>query len=137
MAQLDGDTLSAPVEIAPNLQAGVRVGGGWVTVGYSDSQGFDGRTRYRWEIIFPDGSDMHGHDLRSGCGGGDLTLGLESLLAFLSAAAESCRYRMATGREGENEDLFPPNVVEFAYQHDDEISLLQCEIEESRKGNRT
>ena len=131
---LDGETLVSPVEIAPNLQAGVRVGGGWITVGYAKRDGRDGRTRYRWEIIFPDGSDASDDDLQSGCQGGDLMGGLESLLSFLGAAAEAYRYQMGTGRESDNADLFPAHVVEWAYQHDSEISCLQCEIEEIIRG---
>ena len=52
--------------------------------------------------------------------------GLSSYLSFLSAAAES--YRSGSG---ENVDLFPAEIVEWAHQHDGEICSAQMEIEES------
>lgn len=115
------ETLLSPVEIAPNLNAGVRVGGGWVTIGYSNKPSRESRVRYRWEIIFPDGSDCSDDDMYSGCQGGNLTKGLETLLSFLNAADEQ-------GLESEN--LFHPKVVEFAEQYSDEIAMLAMEIQE-------
>jgi hypothetical protein len=131
-AQLDGEILTSPVSIAPNLQAGVPVGGGWITCGYSRNAGDFTRTRYRWEIIFPDGSDCSGDDMQSGSQGGNLTQGLASLLSFLGAAAESRQYRERVGSalfEDSNEAIFPTNVVDFVCQHSDEIGALAYEIE--------
>lgn len=56
---------------------------------------------------------------------------LATLLTFLGAAAESYSYRQRTGRNGENEDLFPAPVVEWAYQNSDELSMLAMELEET------
>lgn len=91
----------------------------------------DGRTRYRYYIDSPD-FEYTSDDLKSGCQGGDLQEGLSSLLSFLGAAAESCAYRLRTGRTGENEDLFPANVVEWAHRNSDELAMLACELEENR-----
>jgi hypothetical protein len=38
-------------------------------------------------------------------------------LEFLSAAAESHEYEQRTGKKGENSDLFPPHVVEWAAEN--------------------
>jgi hypothetical protein len=50
------------------------------------------------------------------------------LLSFLSAAAESYRYK---GMEGENADLFPAEVTAWAAQYSDELSMLAFELEEN------
>jgi len=122
------DILHPPVEIAPNLQAGVRVGDHWVTVGYSERPAPDGRTRYRWEIIFQDGTDESGDDMLSGavCADRSLTAALETLLAFLGAAAEQAAYALRTGKEA----LFSRRVIEFARQYADEISILETQLSE-------
>jgi hypothetical protein len=69
--------------------------------------------------------------LRSGYGGCGLQEGLESLLSFLEAAAEAYEYKERTGSCSENIDLFEPNVVEWAYEHSDEIGMLRLELEEN------
>lgn len=124
------DTLKAPLMICPNLAAGIAIGGGYLTIAYSRRAGSEGRTRYRWEVIFPDNTDVSDDDLQSGCGGGDLTQGFVSLLSFVTAAIESREYRERTGRTGENEDLFPASVLDFLAPFDDELTMIQCEIEE-------
>ncbi len=82
-------------------------------------------------IDLPDGSEHHIEDLRSGCQGGSIIEGMSALLSFLGASAESYRYEMSTGRTSDNRDLFDPAIVEWAYQHDDEIGMMQLEIEET------
>jgi hypothetical protein len=59
---------------------------------------------------------------------------MESLLSFLTAAAESYGYTMRTGRESDNSDLFPAFIVEWAYQNDSEIQSVQCMYEFDRSG---
>ncbi len=56
-------------------------------------------------------------------------------LSFLSACAESRAYARRRGRdesEGENSDLFPSNVGEWAESVSDELGMLACELEETR-----
>lgn len=125
-------TLHPPFIITPRLMAGVQIGGAFISVG-GGPRNAEGRIVYGVFIDLPDGSEHEITDLRSGCGGGDIQRGMGDLLAFLGAAAESYGYRMRTGRQGENEHLFPAKVTEWAYQNSDEISMLQMEIEESEK----
>jgi len=122
--------LHPPFEITPRLMAGLRIGGAFLSMGRGPRNG-EGRTVYGTFIDLPDGTEHEVTGLRSGCQGGDLQEGFASLLGFLGAAAESYGYRMRTGRQGENEDLFPAPVVEWAYQNSDEITSLEFEIEES------
>lgn len=121
--------LHPPFSISSRLLPSLRIEDGVIQLEYSPGPGREGRTRYRWTIDIPAG-EFSGDDLQSGAGGGGLRDGFESLLAFLDSAAESYRYR---GMEGENADLFPKPVVEWAYMHSDEICMLRLEIEESEK----
>ena len=57
-----------------------------------------------------------------------------ALLSFLSACAESRAYARRRGKdemEGDNSDLFPSHVGEWAESCSDDLSCLQLEIEES------
>ncbi len=102
----------------------------WVSLG-TGPRNAEGRAVYGAFIDLPDGTEHEVTDLRSGCGGGGIQDGLASLLSFLGAAAESYAYRQRTGRDGENEHLFPPAVVQWAAENADEISMLGMDIEES------
>jgi len=124
--------LKPPVLITSRLLPGLHIGDGWVSIKFDhEKPGDESRLRYRWYIDIPAG-DFEGNDLQSGNSryGTDeeaLQAGLESLLSFLGSAAESYRYK---GMEGENADLFPEAVVEWAAQNSDEISMLGLELEE-------
>lgn len=119
--------IEAPLIITARLMAGVRIGDAFISIGEAGETS-EGRTKYEVWIDLPDGSEYGVTDLRSGCQGGDIYEGMESLLSFLGAAADSYGYRQRTGRKGENEDLFPPAVVEWAHENQDDIYLLQCEL---------
>lgn len=124
-------TLRAPVMICPNLMAGVQIGDGYVTIEYSNRHGSEHRTRYRYVILAPGIEDVEGDDLQSGNHRADLRGGLESLLDFLGAFAEASR----PGREkykGDNSDLFPKRLAEWAYRHSDELALARLEVEENK-----
>lgn len=126
------ETLTKPVQIAPNLAAGVLIDGHWITVNYAYNPGSEGRTRYQWEIIFPGGDSATGDDLQSGCQGGNLTEGLTSFLSFLSACGESLRYQEYSGRAGDNAELFTdPRVLEFCRRYGEECACLEFEIQEA------
>ena len=121
--------LHDPFIITARLLPGVKVGDGYISIEYGGTTD-DNRTRYRYQIDTPE-IEHTDNDLKSGGGGGSLQEGMASLLSFLDAAAESYDYHLRTGSAGENEDLFPKNVVEWAYQNRDEIGLPQCVIEET------
>lgn len=117
--------------ICPNLMAGVQIGDGYVTIEYSDKPGDEYRTRYHYVILVPGIEDVDSHDLQSGNHRADLRGGLESLLDFLGAFAEASR----PGREkheGDNSDLFPERLAEWAYRHSGELALARLEVEENK-----
>jgi hypothetical protein len=70
-------------------------------------------------------------DLRSGATGfRSVVEPFSSMLSFMSACAESMRYRRSTGHGGENADLFEPAVAEWCADNASEIESAQCELED-------
>lgn len=122
--------LTSPIVITPRLLPGVKIGDAFISIRYAKRPGDDNRTRYQY-YIDPIGPEDGFDDLQSGCQGGDLQAGLESLLSFLGACGESYGYAQRTGRGSENSDLFPPAISEWAYQNSDELSMLAIELEET------
>lgn len=120
--------LSHPFMISSRLMAAVQCGEATISLGYSRRAGSEGRTRYEWYIDAP-GIEAHGDDLQSGCQGGSIREGMESLLSFLSACGEALNYSDRTGHESENADLFPRDVAEWAAANSDELSMLALEVE--------
>lgn len=123
--------ISSPCIITPRLLPGLHIGGAFVSIEYGEPNN-DGRTTYVYYIDLPD-FEYESNDLASGCQGGDLQDGLESLLAFLGAAAEAKNYEDRTGRKSENADLFPAEIVEWAAQNSDEIAAAQYELDMNRE----
>lgn len=60
----------------------------------------------------------------------DLQGWFADICAFMDAAGESREYRGCTGEPGDNEDLFPPEVVDWIVEHLDEIATYHCDLEE-------
>lgn len=109
----------------------LRVGDATLTVEYIGRE-YDSfreyRPRYKY-IITPDdlawqyvGDDISGPRY----GAIDATSAMSALLSFLEACAESRTYGDGTG---ENSDLFPAHVGEWAEQYSDEINLARYEID--------
>lgn len=123
--------LTSPFEISARLMPAVRVGDAYLSLDLSGRQSSDGRDIYEAYIDLPDGTEHAITDLRSGCQGGSVREGMAAFLSFLSAAGEAWRYRESTGDCSDNVDLFSPAIVEWASAYSDELSLLECEIEEN------
>jgi len=103
------------------------IGGVEITVVAGDCDR-EGRTVFTYTLKGA-GIDHEASDLKSGCGsrGRKDRDGMESLLSFLGAAAEAYGYHLRMGGGSDNGDLFPPEVMEWAYQHDNEISMAADE----------
>jgi hypothetical protein len=123
--------LSAPFIISSRLAPAVNVGG--AIISYLSRSG-------HFAIDLPDGSEHIVTDLRRPQGRVRGVNDTEermiqcqfgALLSFLGACAESRQYATRTGRTGENADLFPENVGEWAEMHSDEIACLGMELEET------
>lgn len=119
--------LKPPFSITSTLSPGLKIGDStlhlldsWVTA--------DDRDRVKFLLAAP-GFKYVDDQLRSGVGGFRGTVEIfESFLSFLIAAVESAEYEMRTGLQGENTDLFPKHVVEWALEHKDAIEMAICEI---------
>ena len=128
--------LNAPFIITARLLPGLKINSSKFACNDSflsikfDGETSDGRARYRYYLDTP-GFEFTSNDLKSGVGGGSLQEGMTSLLSFLSAAAESASYYMSTKVKGDNFDLFPGQVTQWAYNHSDELSMLSLELEET------
>jgi hypothetical protein len=123
--------LHSPFAISARLLPAVQVGDAWISIEFAGLTS-DGRARYRYHIDAP-GLEHTGEDLKSGVGGGSLQSGMESLLDFLGAAAESYHYRgnRCTDDPDDNCNLFPAPVTQWAYQNGDEITMIRMELEEN------
>lgn len=89
----------------------------------------DNRERFAYAITLPDfAGEFHGDDLHSAVGGCSFRDAAKSLLSFLSACGESYAHEMRTGKKGENYNLFPLAVAEFAYANSDEIAMASEEM---------
>lgn len=117
-------TLKLPCLITPRLMAGIRVSGAFISVKYAGEDD-RGAQRFFWAVDVPALGEFTGNDLAGWHG---LQGALESLCSFLSAAGESYRY---AGMEGENSDLFPEKLVEWAYLNSDELVLMTLELSET------
>lgn len=124
-------TINAPCIITSRLLPGIRIGDTEISIEYSDRAGDGHCCRYRYYIDLV-GAEYRADDIQSGCNH-SLQDGLSSLLSFLGAAAESYAYDLRNGGDGmggENSELFPQAIVEWANQYSDDIALAQCELEE-------
>ena len=120
-----------PLIITPRLMPGAQVAeGSFVSIGYSELPGDSGRTRFRYCIDTPSG-EYEADDLQSGCYGGSLQEGLETLLSFLLSAAEGYGYRLAHPERSADDEPFPEWVAEWAHLHSDELESLWMDLEDN------
>jgi hypothetical protein len=128
--------LTPPLFISPRLMAAVKVGDGAGTLHISPVRR-DGEDRVVWRYVIEDGDHTvldEAADIRSGSGDPvDPRKAMATLVGFIGAAADAYRVGMR-GQASENADLFPPDVMEWAYMHDDELASLGLDLEEPEVG---
>lgn len=123
--------LSEPFFISSRLRPAIKIDDCTISMHYDDKQ-LDGRDVFRYYLDFPDESlDYSANDIKSGCQGCSLQSAFATLLSFMSTCGEAMQYVMRTGRETENDDLFPPHIALWCEQHTDELSMLSMELEET------
>lgn len=107
--------LHPPLKISARLLPAIQIDKTWISYDHG-----------AFVFDFPDGSTYETTGFSPGHGGIEDVF--EAILSFLGAAVESRQYRERTGEMGENEDLFPPDIVDWAVYHIDEIEGLQCDL---------
>jgi hypothetical protein len=128
--------LTAPLFVGSRLMAAVKVGEEGDVL-HVEPLRRDSEGRVVWRYIVEDGDRRvldEGADLRSGAGDPvDPRKAMATLVGFLGAAAD--QYRVASRSEGgEDARVFPPNVAEWAYMHEDELASLALELGEPEIG---
>lgn len=119
--------LKKPFFISARLMPALNIAGATLSLD-SESRNAEGRTQYKCFIDLPDGSEHEITGLRSGCQGGSVQEGFQSLLSFLSAAGESFN---RNGIEGENSDLFPQPVTQWASENMNGLDYMEFDIAET------
>ena len=120
--------LHDPFIITSTLSPGIKIGDSVLHLLDASEVTEDNRDRAKFLLVTP-GFEYGDDQLRSGVGGFRGTVEIfESFLSFLSAAADSLRYRIVTGVKGDNEDLFPHHVNVWAAYNKDAIEMAICEI---------
>ena len=88
------------------------------------------RPKYAYLIETPEWQ-YFGNDISGACNETPNVLaGAQSLFAFLYACQESHEHTTRTGLPGENNELFPQHVAEWAYLFSDEIGMHAMQLEE-------
>jgi len=111
-----------PMIITARLLPGIRIEDGFISLEPTKNRGEFGKPVWKWYADIPAG-EFEGDELS---GWGDHRGMMGDMLAFLSAAAESYP-------AGENADLFPAPVVEWAQHNSDELCFLREELEEENE----
>ena len=122
--------INSPCIITARLLPGVRMDDAFISIEYG---GWHQNGR-QWYRVFIDTPDFEHIDttVSSGVGGGTLQQGLRSFFSFAAACGESMNYEARTGRKGDNADLFNDQQMrEWCAAHEDELSMLSIELEET------
>jgi hypothetical protein len=109
--------------ISARLLPAVRIGNNWISIEPTDRADLIGKPEWNWYIDLADRREFYGSDLNGWGDAGDM---MESLLGFLGAFAESFP-------DGENADLFPKELGEWAQANSDEIAMLESELFEQNE----
>lgn len=122
-------TLHPPFIITARLLPGLRLAD--AVLSYEGSAGItaDHRDIASMVLDIPGQDEYIDDRMKSGCGGFRHTVDVfESFLSFLLAAVESFEYGERTGTDGENTDLFPRRIVEWASENKNEIESVLCDL---------
>lgn len=109
--------LRDPFFIGPRLYPSLKVGEGTLSLASAawtdESTPLGRRLQFGFYLDTPD-FEYFDDRMQSGCGGCGAVEAFETFLGYLEAAVESYQFELRTGVEGDNTDLFPKYVVEWA-----------------------
>lgn len=118
-----------PFIITSRLCPGLRLGDATLSLTGTDQSSED-RDRASFVLDFADGTTYAEDYLRGGAGGFQGPVGMfESFLSFLLAAVESLEFEQRhPGMTGQNTDMFPRHVVEWALDNKSDIESAWCDL---------
>lgn len=123
--------LAPPLSIGSRLMAAVEVGDDGSAL-HIEPLHRDHEDRVVWRYIIEDGNRselLEDTDLRSGSGAEvDAHEAMTTLVTFLGVAAEAHRWSLA-GESSEHADLFPPDVMAWAGDHENDLAALASDLE--------
>lgn len=123
--------LHDPFKISARLAPAVQVDGAWISIEATGQRGEYGKRVWRWAVDLPSGESFEGEDLQ---GHGGYQSIMADLIGFLGACGSSVNYERDNPddvSEGDNTDLFPRKVAEWAADHEDDLAILECVLEEN------
>jgi len=106
---------------------------GTITVEDTAQSDHEARPVFEWTVRLDSGEEWTDLDLRGPRFGPEPSEEdmLRTFFSFLSAAVEARQYRESEGGVAcENEDLFPSELLDWAVQHSDDISIESIDPEE-------
>lgn len=112
--------MKAPFCISARLMPALKIGGAWLSLSAYP---------LAFHLDLPNGDTFDIAEYHPGTAAVTLRTMFTDMLNFMSAAGESRQYRLRTGRNGENEELFEPKMVDWIADNMDEISSLAAELE--------
>ena len=109
-----------PFIITARLLPGLHIGNSFISI-ETGQRNHEGRTCF---VVYIDAPGMEYRDdtLKSGRFGGTHLEAMRDFIAFLSACAEA-------SEDGDNYDLFPPHVREWARHNITDIEVAGCDLE--------
>ena len=131
--------IQSPFIIGPRLLPALKVGGATLSLELDGSQSPDGRDIAEFTLDMPDGTMYVDRELKSGCQGFRSPVGaFESFLGFMTACIESLEYAnySSDGEIGENANLFPSHIGEWALDNKYEIEDIIGELTDEDGGVR-
>lgn len=112
--------LQAPFAISARLLPAIKIGDAWLS--------FDPQT-VEFYLDRPGHPDYTIDDFRPGYSH-NIQMCFADILSFMGAAGDSRGYREWSGQPGENEDLFPPEIVDWIVENLEDIDCYRMELGE-------
>lgn len=116
--------LTRPFQISARLLPALKIGDTWLSWSWADYRFYLDTPTFKEEIT----------DFRAGAGSGTQEV-FACILGFMEAAAESRHYREFFKKSDEidsdsNETLFPPYIVDWIMDHENDIEVLSSDLEQ-------
>ena len=121
-----------PLYISSRLMAALDIPGLGTCHVHAKVRTDEGRVRYSYLVEDEARNEViTGEDIESGVNADvDYTDAMGTLLSFMSHAAENYRYHFVDSHGGGDGPVFGTAQDEWCFQHEDEIAMAQCDLED-------